>query len=303
MAKEGKQPIHIPVMLNEVLEHFAPKPGDSYIDCTAGEGGHSIAIAKMVIPEGKVLSIEADPEELQVFKSRVEDSGLQTIISTVNGNFRNVKQLAEQAGFENVDGVLFDLGFSSWQLEKSGRGFTFQKEEIMDMRFDSNDDSRPKAADILNLASKKHLEWIFSEYGEERHAKRIAKAVVERRKKNHFQTTGDFIEAVESVVKRRGKIHPATRVFQALRIAVNGEFDNIKEGLANAVNIVKSDGKIAVITFHSLEDRIVKNIFRSWVREEGLGELVNKNVIIPSEEEINKNPRARSAKLRVFKKS
>lgn len=292
---------HIPVLLKEVLDNFTPAPGEKYVDCTAGEGGHSIAIAKLVAPGGQVLSINADPQELDLFKANIEDAGLEGVIEAAHGDYTDLESIADKYGLIPPDGILFDLGFSSWQLERSGRGFTFQKNEPLDMRFNTRDDSKATADYIVNNASHEHLVWILKEYGEEGRAEKIADAIVEARKKRKIETTGDLVNIISQAGIGGGKINPATKTFQALRIAVNDELDNIKKGLDAALNIVAVEGKIAVISFHSLEDRIIKQTFKKWDKEDR-GDNLTKKVIQPAYEEKRNNPRSRSAKLRIFQK-
>ncbi|MEX0869994.1 MAG: 16S rRNA (cytosine(1402)-N(4))-methyltransferase RsmH [Candidatus Spechtbacterales bacterium] len=297
---EANKRTHIPVLLNEVLDNFSPAPGERYIDCTAGEGGHSLAIAKLVAPDGGVLSIELDPLELEVFKEKIEDLGLEGVIEAVHGSFANIAEVAEKNDFVEPNGILFDLGFSSWQLERSDRGFTFQKNENLDMRFNPGDDARPTAAEIVNSYPKEDLEIIFTELGEESRARVAADAIVKARRKNKIMTTGDLVNVISSVIPGGGRINPATKIFQALRMEVNDELANIEKGIESAMSVVAPGGLIAVITFHSIEDRLVKQIFKKAVVDER-GELVNKKVIKPEWKEVQENPRSRSAKLRIFR--
>ncbi len=259
--------MHTPVLLQEIIEVFQPGSGKKFIDATANGGGHTTALRQM---EAEVLPIEWDP----VLAQR---------IGAVNDNYANIAKIAREHGFDQCDGVLFDLGFSSEQLEM-GRGLSFLKDEVLDMRYGNAEKS---ASDILNTASEEEIARILKEYGEERFDGRIASAIVRHRPLN---TTQQLVEAIESVVPRRSKIHPATRTFQALRIAVNHELENLQQGLEGAMEIVKPGGVIAVISFHSLEDRIVKKFGGSKPRR-------------ATWEEIKKNRRARSAKLRIITKS
>lgn len=293
---------HIPVLLDEVLKYLDPAPGQVFIDATAGEGGHALAIAKLVAPDGKVFAIDADPASLEVLRARVEDAGLEGLIETAHGNFREVENVARQMNIPAPNGVLFDLGLSSWQLEKSNRGFSFQKNEPLDMRFDPTDAARPSAADVVNSFSRDHLTWIFTQYGEEVRAQEAARAIVNARRDSRIETTGDLVNVLADVLPAKGKRNPATRIFQALRIAVNDEFTNIKEGLNGALAITAPGGYIAVITFHSLEDRLVKHTFKEWGAHEA-GTILTKNVVKPTFQETQNNRRARSAKLRVFQKA
>lgn len=293
-------PIHIPVLLNEILEKFSPKEGEWYIDCTTGEGGHSLPIAKLVAPHGRVLSIDADPEEQKIFKKNVKDAGLEDIIIPFHGNFADIEEIAKTNDFLKPDGILFDFGFSSWHLEESGRGFTFQKNEMLDMRFNPEDGSLETALEIINHAPAEYLQHILQEYADEPRAVQIADAIIRARRKEEIKTTGDLVNIISTAVPSRGRINPATKAFQALRIAVNKELENIKYGLDGAFAIAGENTLIATISFHSLEDRIVKQTFKKWALEQK-GENLTKKVIKPAYEEIKNNPRSRSAKLRLFK--
>ena len=261
--------MHVPVLLEEVIQCLDPKPGRKYIDATANGGGHTKALRDM---GAEVLSIEWDPE-------------LAKQIGAVSDSYINIVNVAKEHGFDQCDGVLFDLGFSSWHIEESGRGFSFLRDEPLDMRYSH---SGRTAADILNNYSEEEIARIFKEYGEERFDGRIANAMVKARP---IYTTFQLVELIKGVVPtRRVKINPATRVFQALRIEVNHELENIQKGLEGAMKVVRVGGKIAVITFHSLEDRIVKKFFHK------------SKLIRPQWAEIKNNRRARSAKLRVAEK-
>lgn len=257
---------HVPVLLHEVIEQLQPAPGKKFIDATANGGGHTRALRDA---GAEVLPIEWDPE-------------LAKRIGAINDNYANIEKIAKEHGFDQCDGVLFDLGFSSEQLE-SGRGFTFLKDEPLDMRYSGKGET---AADILNKKSEEEIARILKEYGEERFDGRITSAIVRHRP---ITSTLQLVEIIESVVPRRGKINPATRTFQALRIAVNHELENLQKGLEGAMEVMKIGGKIAVISFHSLEDRIVKKFAKT-------------KLIRASWSEIQKNRRARSAKLRIAEK-
>ncbi|MEX2145210.1 MAG: 16S rRNA (cytosine(1402)-N(4))-methyltransferase RsmH [Candidatus Spechtbacterales bacterium] len=298
MATE-KERVHIPVLLSEVLENLSPAPGQFFVDCTAGEGGHSIPLAKLTAPNGKVLAIDADPDELEVLKQKIDDAGLASVITAVHGSYVDIARIVAESGLGAPNGILFDLGLSSWQLERSGRGFTFQKNEPLDMRFNSLDETRPTAAEIINNSSCEHLAWIFENYGEEKNAKKISQEIVAERKNGPINTTGNLVNIIFSISGIGRKINPSTKVFQALRIAVNGELENIEQGLESARKVSAPNARIAVISFHSLEDRLVKKTFKRW-NNENLGILINKKVIKPSREESRDNPRSRSAKLRIF---
>lgn len=277
---------HIPVLTNEVLEHLNPKLGEKYIDATLGFGGHSKLIAER---GAMVLGIEKDKEIFEQIKER----GMQGL-KAVHGSFADIKEMAEKNGFFKADGIIFDLGFSSWHIEKSGRGFSFQKEEPLDMRFNPNQGLT--ANEIVNSWQEQSIEKILADFGQERFSKQIARAIVSKRP---IQTSLKLAQIIEQTVPFRRKIHPATKTFQALRMAVNNELEEIEKGLSGAVGTVKNGGRIAVIAFHSLEDKIVKNFFRN---NKNILKIITKKPITPSMFEVRANPRARSAKLRVAEK-
>src|SRR3989344_1279348 len=287
--------MHQPVLLKEVLKYLDPKPNENFIDCTFGFGGHSLAVLERNKPKGKVLGIEIDKKELL-------QSKLQERLTLVQGNFSDLKEIVEKNNFHSVSGILFDLGMSLWQIEKSERGFTFQKNEPLDMRFG---DTRLRAEEIINNWPKEKLENIFREYGGERYAQRIAKNICQKRQRQKIRTTGELVKIIQEAVPRQylyARIHFATRVFQALRIAVNDELNNLKKALPQALNILEPKGRIVVVSFHSLEDKIVKNFFRDKAKENVL-KILTKKPIRPNLEEIKFNPRSRSAGLRAAAKS
>jgi 16S rRNA (cytosine1402-N4)-methyltransferase len=290
---------HIPVLLKEVIAQLDPRSGAIVIDATAGEGGHVIELARRVAPQGGVVAIDRDAEALSRLKERVAHEHLEDVVTTVHGTFADVAEIAQEHRAAPADGILFDLGFSSWQLEESGRGFTFQRDEPLDMRFDTTDTTSPAARDVVNSSSVAELEYILHTYGEERHAARIAREIVRRRKHKKITTTTELVAIIEELIPRRGRLHPATKTFQALRIAVNDELLHIERGLQGARTILAPGGRIVVISFHSLEDRLVKTMFRSW-EDNGFGTRINKKVITANFHEVRENPRSRSAKLRVF---
>jgi len=294
--------MHIPVLPKEVIEYLDPKPNENFIDCTIGEGGHTTAILERNKPKGKVLGIEIDPELYQKLKSRmaeIRNSKLETRnrLILVNDSYVNLAETVRKQRFKPVSGILFDLGFSSWHLEESGRGFSFEKNEPLDMRY--NPENPLTAEKIVNNWSEREIEKILREYGEERFTKRIAREIIQERKIKPIKTTFQLVETIKKstpIWYHHRRIHPATRTFQALRIAVNDELNNLKKALPQAVEILEKDGRLAVISFHSLEDRIVKNFFRENLK------ILTKKPIRPSLEEIEINPRSRSAKLRVGQK-
>ena len=291
--------IHKSVLYKEVLQQLAIKPGQVYIDATLGGGGHTRGILGK---KAKVLAIDSDP---QVLKNAAKEFSLRlstqdnTLVASsakltiVQGNFADIQKIAHQFRVWETPGVLFDLGLSSDQLRDEKRGFSFSMDGPLDMRM--SPDLQVTAADLVNGLNERELYELFTKYGEERSGRRIARAIITTRVKRKIETTFDLVNVIESVVPRKEKIHPATRVFQALRIVVNDELNNLKKGLEGAVSLLKKDGRLVVISFHSLEDRIVKRFFKE---QNGLKVLTQKP-IIPSEEEILENPRARSAKMRV----
>ncbi len=295
--------IHEPVLLQEILTQLNPQPGQNFIDCTFGGGGHSLAILEKIGPDGKLAGIDWD-------KNTIQESKNDNLI-LVNDNYRNLKaifeKLKKENGFNNVNGILLDLGLSSDQLFDEERGFSFDSTGPLDMRFDTASTGQT-AADIISNVDEKELVRIFEEYGEEPLAKIIARAIIDKRK------NGDDIQSAEMLVQLIGEIYcrkfrqpsrrnPATRVLQALRIAVNDEFGNIRTTLPQAIDILDSGGRLAVISFHSGEDRIVKNFFRDMAKtDHPLIKVITKKPIVASDEEVEANPRARSAKLRVIEK-
>ena len=305
MMKHGSASTHTPVLLTEVLEALAVQPGGRYIDCTLGGGGHAAAILEQSSPGGQVLGIEADPTAIEAARERFRDA-LDSIL-IVNDNFANLQSICIKYDFFPVHGILFDLGLSSLQLSESGRGFSFQHDTPLDMRF--NPTQKTTAADIVNNLPEARLAGIIRTYGEESQSARIARSIVSERP---IETTGQLAGIIEKAVGRRGRIHPATRTFQALRIAVNNELENLESALKQAVDLLGYEGRLAVISYHSLEDRIAKQ----FMQKEARGcicppgtpvcvcdhtpslRLINRKVIIPTDTEIRQNPRSRSAKLR-----
>jgi 16S rRNA (cytosine1402-N4)-methyltransferase len=309
--------MHIPVLLNEVLQYLDPKPNENFIDCTVGEGGHALAILKMIAPGGRVLGIDRDNDMAERLRARVLVMGMGDRFIVHHGNFSDLGDIAKSYKFPPAQGILFDFGMSTYQLEESGAGFSFQNIEPLDMRFDRTKDTKT-AATILNSWPEESIRRVIDEFGEERYARRIAREIVASRKKSRIMTTDQLVSIISRAVpyKQQG-IHFATRTFQALRIAVNSELENLEKGISEAINLLSSGGKITAISFHSLEDRRVKNIFRENSKVEGgppslaFGELrkgkgllkiIVKKPVIPSPREIRGNPRARSAKLRVAEK-
>lgn len=288
---------HVPVLPAQVLEGLAPRAGGRYIDGTLGGGGHAALVLEASGPDGQLLGIDTDPAALAAAQARLPHFGPR--LSVVRGNFRAIGELARAAGFAPVDGILLDLGVSSHQLDTVGRGFSFQADAPLDMRLDP--DGPQTAADLVNTLPESDLADILYHYGEERASRRIARFIGEARRRQPLARTGELAElVVRAMGGRRGKIHPATRTFQALRIAVNGELESLEQALPQAVELLAPGGRLAVIAFHSLEDRIVKHFFRA----EASGDtprlrLITKKPLEADEAEQQHNPRSRSAKLRV----
>lgn len=286
--------MHQSVLLKEVLDFLEPKDGGLYVDGNLGMGGHTEKILEASAPTGRVVAFEWDGSAMEMAKARLARFGDRVLF--VADNFATMPQQLEKYEISEVDGVLLDLGLSSYQLDASTRGFSFQGSQPLDMRM--NDRAEETAAHILNTASEEELADIFYYYGEERQARRIAGCVVEQRKIQQIERTDQFVELVEKAIPRKywpKKIHVATQVFQALRIAVNAELENLESILHSVPKMLKNEAKFCVISFHSLEDRMVK---RAFLAETSMRVLTKKPVIASDEELVN-NPRARSAKLRV----
>jgi 16S rRNA (cytosine1402-N4)-methyltransferase len=288
MSVTMSAPTHIPVLLEETIEALAVQPGGRYIDGTLGAGGHALAILERSSPGGQLLGIDTDHEAIAAARARLEAYKSSTLL--INDNFTNLRAIAIKYDFFPVHGILFDLGLSSLQLESSGRGFSFQSDEPLDMRLSSSQEVT--AADIVNTSSEAELARLIETFGEERYSHRIAHYIVKERP---LKTTFELVGAIEQAVgSRRGRIHPATRTFQALRIAVNHELENLGSALEQATSLLGFGGRLVVISYHSLDDRVVKR----FMRQEANLRLVYKKVVTPSLAEIQFNPRSRSAKLR-----
>lgn len=294
--------IHRPVLLKEVLEILQPKPGGIYVDATVNGGGHARAILERVGSKGMVIGIDWDKDLVEALQMEAAHKEYKNFYA-ICGNYRDIKTIIPEKIIGTVDGVLFDFGYSSYHIERSGRGFSFQKSEPLDMRYDIHG-ANATAKTIINTWPQDSIADILRAYGEERYATEIARAITQGRKEKEIGTTYELIRIIEGALRGRRRdrnIHPATRTFQALRIAVNKELENITEGLAEALGTVRIGGIIAAISFHSLEDRIVKTFFRERTRM-GEIELINKKPIIPAQSEVQINRRARSAKLRAARK-
>ncbi len=292
---------HKSVMLNEVIEYLDIKPGARIIDATLNGGGHTLGILQK-FPDIKILGIEWDPKIFEEFKSEILNSRFESSVIPVNDSYVNLKNITEENNFQ-PDGVIFDLGVSSLHYEKSGRGFSFMKDEPLDMRFNPLTESRT-AADIINTASREEIEIILADYGEEKFFKEISKSITDSRKIKPIISTTELVGIINESVPgwyRNQKIHPATKTFQALRIAVNSELDNVANGVSAAIEILKPGGRLVVISFHGLEDKIVREIFKNKAKS-GVIKWVIKGTVKPKWEEVKINPRARSAKMKVIEK-
>jgi len=292
--------MHVPVLLKETISILDPKPGEFFIDGTLGAGGHSRAILEKIGARGTLLAIDLDSSAVDAFsKSEHKRNGNVVVVKE---NYANLKLVMRKHNLPRADGLVLDIGFSSDQLERSGRGFSFSGkagEEPLDMRYNT-DGKALTASGVLNTMPEKELAELFFRYGEEKLSRRIAGEIAKRRKECPMSAVRDLVSAVEAAVPRRGRIHPATKVFQALRIYINRELENLSALLQDLPEIIDSGGRAAIITFHSLEDRAVKHAFRDYAKNGKAGALTKKPVR-PSEEEIRQNPRARSAKLRAIK--
>ena len=285
-------PIHIPVLLDETIEGLQVQPGGCFVDCTVGLGGHAARILEKISRSGRLLGIDADPEAIEVARTKLGDYGES--VTLVNDNFANLEAICIRHHFHPVDGIFFDLGVSSLQLDTAQRGFSFQHEALLDMRFDVGQ-GLTTASDIVNTFPEREIARIIKEYGEERHSWRLARRIVQSRPIN---TTSELARVVEQVVgSRHARIHPATRVFMALRIAVNDELQNLESALKQTINLLRPRGRLVVISYHSLEDRIVKRFLRS--EASSTLKLISRKVIKPTSLELESNPRSRSAKLRI----
>jgi len=299
-------PAHIPVLVKETVEALAVQPGGRYIDCTVGGGGHAAAILKQSSPGGQLMGIDADPEAIKIARTRLKDYSDSILL--LNENFVRLQEVCTQHDFHPVNGILFDLGLSSLQLNGSNRGFSFQSDALLDMRFSPTQEIT--AADIVNTSSEAELTRILRTYGEEAYSRQIARNIVRERL---IRTTLQLVQVIEKAVGgRRGRIHPATRTFQALRIAVNYELEYLEAALKQAINLLGFGGRLVVLSYNSLEDRIVKQLMQREAKDcicspgtpacicghTACLKLINKRVIVPSVTEVMLNPRSRSAKLR-----
>lgn len=289
---------HIAVMCNELIKYLNLNRGGTVLDCTVGCGGHADAILQQIGPQGRFFGIDQDDQALQIAENRLK--GFTNCI-LAKGNFRNIDTILGGLKIEQVDAITFDLGISSLQLDTATRGFSIKSDAPLDMRMDQ--DLKVSAFDLVNFLPQESLSDILKRYGQERWHNRIARAILRERKRTMIVSTGQLAELVRRAVPARyTKIHPATRTFQALRIAVNDELEALYEGLNKCINYMHPGARICVIAFHSLEDRIVKNEFRKFAREGKLS-IITKKPLRPTVEEVLANPRARSARLRVAERT
>jgi 16S rRNA (cytosine1402-N4)-methyltransferase len=293
---------HIPVLLKETIEGLGLKSGETLVDATFGLGGHSL-LACQSINNLRIIGIELNNDTRIGAQASLKEQGCK--VETFAENFRNLDKVLARVGLQTADKYIFDLGWSSQELAESGRGFSFMRDEALLMTYkDAPTTDDLTARDIVNTWQKENIEAVLAGFGEERYASKIAQAIVETRRKKEIKTTFDLVDIIRTAVPvgyTKQKLHFATRVFQALRIATNDEIESLKEALAKAFEHLNKDGRIAVISFHSLEDRIVKNYFRE-LKKEDKAEIFNKKPIVPTREEIKTNPRSRSAKLRILQK-
>lgn len=295
--------MHIPVLTNQVLAFLDPQPGKVFIDCTLGTGGHTEALLKHMADQGAVYGIDADSRNLDLARKRLSN---HSNVHFIRDNFENLEEIGSRICAEEgkISGILFDLGLSSLHVEEAIRGFSFQREGPLDMRFDTNQPLT--AADIVNTYPLEKLIFIFQTYGEEKFSHRIARKIVESRRRKRFTTTSELADTIANIFSKGAKNfyfkrHPATRIFQAIRIAANREIEVLEKGLVGSLKVLSQGGRIVVIAYHSLEDRIVKNFFRDSKRT-GILKILTKKPLQPGQEEMEKNPRSRSAKLRAAEK-
>lgn len=301
---------HLSVLYHEIIEALAPKPSGKYIDATVGAGGHALGILQNSIPDGQLLGLDLDNQALVIANQRL--SIYESRVFLRKASYTNMTVEAQKLGWNQVNGITMDLGVSSMQVDSPERGFSFRQEGPLDMRFGGDD--LPTAADLLNNLSESELAEIIWKYGEERYSRRIAKMICEARP---LTTTTQLANLIEKAYRRKfGHLHPATRTFQAIRIAVNQELAAIQAAIPQAIQLLSPGGRLAIISFHSLEDRIVKQIFKFEARDcicppkqpicncnhKAIIKEINRKPIEPSQDEISKNPRARSAKLRIVEK-
>ncbi|GMT46919.1 MAG: ribosomal RNA small subunit methyltransferase H [bacterium] len=284
--------VHVPVLTRELMALLNPVINGVYLDATLGGGGHTGELLKRLGSGGGVIALDRDEEALERAAIKINDPRVRY----VHGSFSDMADKVMALGYHGIDGVIMDLGLSMTQMKDESRGFSFNSRESLDMRMDR--DLPVTAGEIVNRWSERDIERILREYGEERKALQIAREIVKQRKRERIETCLQLAAIVERVYRKRGRMHPATKTFQALRIAVNDELNQLSGGLSNALKILKKGGRLCVITYHSLEDRIVKRFILAAEREEGSLIRLNKKPIVPVRDEQRRNPSSRSAKLR-----
>ena len=307
---------HISVLLNETVDSLSVHPGGVYVDGTLGGGGHSLEIAKRLGGEGTLIGIDRDEAAVSAAGARLSQFG--ETVRIVRGNYSSMPEIVKDLGYAKVDGIVLDLGVSSYQLDEAERGFSYMHDASLDMRMDRRETRT--AADLINTASERELFRIIRDYGEERFAQNIAKHIVERREEKPIETTGELVEIIRASIPmklQKSGGHPAKRTFQAIRIELNGELSALEESLDGMIDLLNDGGRLSVITFHSLEDRIVKAAFRRNENpctcppgfpvcvcgKKPKGRVLTRKPLLPSQEETEENPRAKSAKLRVFERN
>ncbi len=307
---------HISVLLNETVDSLSVHPGGVYVDGTLGGGGHSLEIAKRLGGEGTLIGIDRDEAAVSAAGARLSQFG--ETVRIVRGNYSSMPEIVKDLGYAKVDGIVLDLGVSSYQLDEAERGFSYMHDAPLDMRMDRRETRT--AADLINTASERELFRIIRDYGEERFAQNIAKHIVERREEKPIETTGELVEIIRASIPmklQKSGGHPAKRTFQAIRIELNGELSALEESLDGMIDLLNDGGRLSVITFHSLEDRIVKAAFRRNENpctcppgfpvcvcgKKPKGRVLTRKPLLPSQEETEENPRAKSAKLRVFERN
>ena len=305
---------HYSVLLNETIEQLHIKPDGIYVDGTLGGGGHSLEICKR-LTTGRLIGIDQDADAIEAASERLKE--YQDKVTIVRSNYAQMKEVLRDLGIPKVDGILLDLGVSSYQLDNAERGFTYREDVPLDMRMDQRQTKTAK--DIVNDYSEMELYHIIRNYGEDKFAKNIAKHIVQARQKAPIETTGQLIEVIKAAIPKKVRAtggHPAKKTFQAIRIELNHELDVLKNNLEDMIDLLNDEGRIAIITFHSLEDRIVKNIFRTSERpcicppefpvcvcgRVSKGKVITRKPIVPGKEELEENSRSKSAKLRVFER-
>ncbi len=291
--------MHIPVLVEEICDWLNPLPEKVYVDCTVGAGGTALKLLEKSHYHAHIIGLDRDFKAVAYAKPAL--SPFSSSVNIFHGNFSHIKNYVNEAGYQKVDGIVFDLGVSSLQLDQSDRGFSFSFQGPLDMRMDQSQEVT--AADLVNVLTEQELADVIYAYGEERYSRRIARAIVQARKTSYIDTTQRLVEILAQALPpayKKGRLHFATRTFQALRIRVNREIDVLEPALRDAVELLKEGGRVCVVAFHSLEDRVVKQVFRSLAYGTYPQiSLLTKKPLIPSETEIRGNPRARSAKLRV----